>query len=253
MANVIGSFGKGVDGSVSINFGVSGGRTCSKRCRHHPGSKRRNKTGACYAAKLEKRHDRQQLAAKLLRHDAMPAWKICGIAMIELQDMESRGKLPPWVRFSTNGSLPMPGDVSSLFRSQLRALVIWLTSRGVPVHLPIETHEKADFYRGIVGDIVTVRESLQDTGSHKTTSGPVSWVAGSTIHGKNTFRRRVQAARDECRERIQAAGRKAIVCPAVVASFLARMKDGTVNEKAKCGSCNACSLAHIDICYPMHN
>jgi hypothetical protein len=253
MASVIGSFGKGVDGSVSINFGISGGKNCSKRCVHHPKAKRKNATRACYAAKLETRPDRQQLKAKLERHDAMPAWKICGIALVELQDMESRGTLPPWVRFSTNGSLPMPGEVNSLFKSQLRALVTWLSTRGVPVHFPIETEDKAQFYRELVGDLVTVRESLQSPGMHASARGPVSWVAGSDIHGKDTFIRRIEAARQECRQRLATVGRKAVVCPAVVAGFMARMKGGTKNEKAKCGNCNACSLEHIDVCYPQHN
>lgn len=253
MANVIGSFGKGVDGSVSINFGVSGGKNCSKRCLHHPGSKRKGATRACYAARLEKRPDRKQLAAKLERHDGMPAWHVCGMALVELQRMEASGTLPPWVRFSTNGSLPMPGDASPLFKAQLRALVTWLAARGVPVHLPIETNDKTRFYREILGNIVTVRESLQEVGSHTFTAGPVSWVAGSAIHGKDTFMRRIQAARRECRERRMALGRKAIVCPAVVAGFQARMKGVTKNDKAKCGNCNACSLEHIDVCYPKHN
>jgi hypothetical protein len=253
MSNVIGSFGKGVDGSVSINFGVSGGKNCSKRCRHHPESKRKNRTRACYAAKLEQRPDRQQLTAKLQRHDALPAWKLCGMALVELQDLEARGVLPPWVRFSTNGSLPMPSEISGLFRNQLRALVSWIVTRQIPVHLPIETADKARFYREILGDIVTVRESLQEPGSHASAPGPVSWVAGSDISGKDTFKRRIDAARQECRERFLALGRKAIVCPAVVAGFLARMKGGTKNGKAKCGNCTACSQDHIDVCYPQHN
>ena len=181
----------------------------------------------------------------------MPAARIVAMALLELQELERKGIAIPWFRFSTNGSLPMVADVSPLFRSQLRALCSWLVTRGIPIHLPVESAGKAEFYRSIVGDIVTVRESLQDPTAHVTTQGAVSWVAGADIVGKDTFRRRIAAARSQAAERYSATGRKTVVCPAIVASFLQRL-GADRNEKTKCGSCNACALQHIDVVYPKH-
>jgi hypothetical protein len=252
MSTILGGFGKGVDGSVSINFGTSAGKNCSKRCRHRSDYKGPGATGACYAEAIEKRPDRTQLLAKLKRHDKMPAAIVCGAALSELQALELRGIVPPWVRFSTAGSLPMPGDVTNAFRTQLRALVSWLVYYNIPVHLPIETNGKAEFYRSIVGDLVCVRESLQRVGSHKTAVGAVSWVAGDDIiTGKAIFLRRIERARAECKERTAGTGRKAIVCPAIVASFKQRL-GADHNPLAKCGSCTACAVSTIDVCYPKH-
>lgn len=279
MANVLGSFSKGADGSVSINFGTSGGSNCSKRCIHHPDSKRANATRKCYAAAVERRADRVQLHEKLKRHERMTAARLCGAALLELQRMERQGKLPPWVRFSTNGSLPMPSSAGNLFLIQLRSLVQWIVDRGIPVHLPVESHDKAEFYREAIGDLVTVRESLQTPGSHTTAQGAVSWVAGADITGKNIRARRIERARQEAKERREATGRKAVVCPAVCNGWklktaqsqasgalrkhgesspehnetLAQVQNATVAaSNAKCGNCIACSLPSVDIVYPLH-
>jgi hypothetical protein len=252
MSAILGGFGKGVDGSVSINFGTSAGKNCSKRCRHRSDYKGADATNACYAEAIEKRPDRTQLLAKLKRHDKMPAALVCGAALSELQALELRGIVPPWVRFSTAGSLPMPGDVTNGFRTQLRALVTWIVSHGIPIHLPVETQGKAEFYRTIVGDLVCVRESLQRLGSHTTAVGAISWVSGDDIvTGKAIFLRRIERARAECKERTAATGRKAIVCPAIVASFRQRL-GADPNPLAKCGSCTACAVSTIDVCYPKH-
>ena len=35
-ASVLGTFGKGCDGSAALNFGESGGANCSTACPYHP-------------------------------------------------------------------------------------------------------------------------------------------------------------------------------------------------------------------------
>ena len=70
---ILGPFSEGIDGSVSINFGVSGGVHCDPHCRHHPESVANDPTNACYAVRSELQPDRRGLAAKLERHEAMPA------------------------------------------------------------------------------------------------------------------------------------------------------------------------------------
>lgn len=276
MAQVLGTFSKAIDGSVSLNFSVSGGANCSKRCNLHPENPRSEAAGRCYAVVVEARADRVQLKDKLERHQQMPASRVCGMALLELQRLEERGKLPPWFRFSSAGSLPMPGRASPVFIRQLRALVRWLVDRGVKIHLPLESPSKVAFYREAIGDLVTIRESLQAPGSHLTTDGAVSAVAGSDITtGGNIRERRIEAARTMAAERREATGRKTIVCPAVVAGF--RLKTAQARASAaqragrnaapllaildqkreaagrsKCGGCVACSLSDCDVIYPAH-
>lgn len=248
--SVLGSFSKGINGSVSINFGLSGGIHCDSGCAHHP-----EQNGTCYAAILERRHDRTQLKNKLARHESLPAWKVCGAALIELQTLESKGKAIPWVRISTDGSVPQPENCDKLFVRQFRTLMSWCARRNIPVHFPVESHAKAEFYRAIVGDSVTVRESLQIDGLHTTTHGAVSFTAGRHItSGSNIRDRRVAHAKELARERFKSTGRKTIVCPAITTSFRNRTKEGKSLglPLAKCGSCTACANRNLDIVYPQH-
>ena len=255
-ARILGSFTKATDGAVAINFGISGGANCWSECRHHPEYSGADATNACYAAALETRPDRTQLASKLERHQAMHPARVCEGAMLEIQRLVDAGKAPPWVRFSTAGSVPMPHDVDSAFRAAFRRLVRYLVQHvgADKIHFPVEGKPKANFYRALVGgEGVTVRESLARIGDHKKRDGAVSWVAGDDITtGRAIFLRRIERAREECRERTTATGRKSIVCPAVTAGFRARMKGGKPNARAKCGLCNACAVEHIDVCYPRH-
>ena len=266
-ARILGSFTKATSGAVAINFGISGGANCWTGCRHHPEYDGEDATNACYAVALEIRPDRTQLASKLERHQAMHPARVCEGAMLEIQRMVDAGKTPPWVRFSTAGSVPMPHDVDAAFRAAFRRLIRYLISIGLEdkTHLPTEGKGKTNFYRALVGrrshrcrrvssgEGITVRESLARIGDHTRRAGAVSWVAGDDITtGRNIFLRRIERAREECKERTNATGRKAIVCPAVTAGFRARMKGGKPNPRAKCGLCNACAVQHIDVCYPRH-
>jgi len=275
--SVLGSFGKGVPGSASLNFGLSGGANCETSCRHHPEHEhaKANPADACYAWILEKRHDRTQLRDKLARHDRLPASVIVRRAHLELEREALYGKAPrPWFRFSTDGSLPgrkkAMGD--SKFRGAFRALAEFIVARSGRdrIHLPVESAKKARFYRELVGDIVTVRESLQTPNmipetiaAHDIPAGPVSFTAGDTVPAGPGRRLRVLAAAAAAAAAwAQRTGRKTIVCPAVRVSFLSRLKayrrgrtDAEVaawRASAKCGSCRACAMAHIDVVYPAH-
>jgi len=264
--SVLGGFGKGILNSVSLNFGQSGSADCDINCRMHPryvlpdNVKPTGFERACYAASLERRDDRTQLANKLLRHQKMRPAIVCGRAIVELQHHLKRGILIPWFRFCTNGPLPSVKKArkDKLFQSQFRALVELLVSNGIPVHLPVESNQKARFYRSLVGDLVTVRESLQNPRRFNTAVGAVSFVVGA-----GTFVERVEMARDAAKARTEKTGRKTIVCPAVVAGFKSRsiprslpvlekenLKDKY--KKSKCGACNACSRKDCDIVYPSH-
>ncbi|MDB4631894.1 hypothetical protein OAF96_00510 [bacterium] len=168
--SVLGGFGKAILNSVALNFGISGGANCDTKCRMHPGyilpvnQKPIGLENKCYAVTTEQRFDRVQLSNKLVRHEALNPAMICGRAIVELQDLLRRGFTIPWFRFCTNGPLPKVkiARKNKLFLTQFRKLVELLVANDIPVHLPVETHAKAKFYRSIVGDLIEVRESLQD-------------------------------------------------------------------------------------------
>lgn len=272
---VLGSFSKGVDGAASLNFGRSGGANCETSCRHHPahypaGAAR---DGICYALVVENRHDRVQLKDKLDRHEAAEASKLVGKALHELEREALYKKPPrPWFRISTNGALPKPAAALAdrLFIPRFRALLAFNRKRGTPVHLPVESPEKAAFYREHVGDLAVVRESIQtpdmtpDTiASHPVPAGPCSFTAGEHVgKGPNKRGRILAAAAAAAAAWAKRTGRKTIVCPAVRVSFISRTKAGKAGKtpaeveawrkRAKCGSCTACAMAHIDIVYPAH-
>lgn len=249
--SILGTFGKGIDGSITVNFGVSGGKHCDTRCKHHPESTAADATRACYAVRAEQRPDRQQLAAKLQRHETIPAALVCGRALLEIQELELRGKRIPWLRISTNGSLPQPETVrgSKLFRSQFRALLQHCQQSGIPVHIPVETALKRRFYDALVGDLVTIRESAQTANRFYRAPCAVSFTAGNS---SQTRAERVETARQVAARRRLSTGRKSIVCPAVLNSFAAKRNPALKNDRAKCGACTACSAAEVDVVYPLH-
>jgi hypothetical protein len=273
--SILGTFSKGVAGSCSINFGLSGGRNCWTGCRHHPKhpNAAENIADMCYAFGIEGRADRSQLASKLGRHEELPASTIVGRALVELEREELHGKTPrPWYRFSTNGAMPDRKRAGSdrRFLPLLRRLLVHANNRSGRgrVHLPVESAAKATFYRSAVGDLATVRESLQtadmspDTiAHHDIPAGPVSFTAGERVQaGPNKRLRVLAAARDAAAAWAKRTGRKTIVCPAVTVSFLSRLKAyrrgrsadqvKTWRNGAKCGSCRACALECFDIVYP---
>jgi hypothetical protein len=251
--SVLGQFGKAVDGSVSVNFSVSGGSNCAPSCRHHPNSTAPDhlQIGGCYAVAVEKRHDRKQVADKLARHGAMAPHQVIGKATIEYNALIAKGRHVPWVRFSTNGSLPMPQDSNPLFLRQLRTFLEIVISNGSQVHIPVESHEKAEYYRQAIGDLVVIRESLQSTDDVTTQADAVSFVAGDDIRtGANIRERRTAAAKRAARDRKQATGRNTIVCPAVTSGW--KKRAGKSETKILCGQCTACSNPQLDVVYPFH-
>jgi len=245
--SVLGTYSKAAHG-LSLNFNTSGGSNCDTGCPHHPDSTAEEADRACYAVKLEARPDRQPLLAKLQRAGAMDPAQLVGKALLELQALELKDKLPDWLRLSTDGSVPQPDDVGPLFISQLRALLSWCRSHGVRVHFPVETAAKAKYYRRAVGDLVIVRESAVSAGRFLRASEPSSAVAGAA---GTSYRDRIDAARWLAKAK-RDRGQRAIVCPAVVAGFRSRMKNGRKNDRAKCGPCDACSRDDIHVVYPLH-
>lgn len=234
---VLGSFGKGIKGSVSLNFGTSGGDNCPTQCPYHPQSTSDHAEPAaarCYAATCENRPDRQNLLAKLQRAEIVEGRIVIMAAIRELDRLKNT---PPWFRFSTFGSVPITPPEG------LRELVQSLP-RGT-VHLPIYGADTVASYRAAIGDIVTVRESVPIAdvlaGHHV---GHVSTVVGS-MEARPADR--LDAAKAIQRAE-RARGRWAVVCPAIAATILR-----TGSKDAKCGNCRACALDIVDtILYPVH-
>jgi len=244
-APVLGTFSKGVEGSVSINFGTSAGKHCDKGCAYHPANKASTQAGKCYAIRNETRFDRKQLMAKLKRHEATEPARIAAVALHELQGLYLRGKTVPWVRFSTHGSVPNPKDAGKKFFKTIIELLDFCDEKNIPVHLPVETARKAKFYRQKLSYHCVVRESATSEKGFIQASGPASCVAGDSSMNKLE---RVIAAKELAAERTAATGRKAIVCPAIASRYLS----GQPNEKAKCGLCCACAQPNVEVVYPLH-
>jgi hypothetical protein len=274
---VFGTFSKGTKGSLSLNFGQSGGVNCATSCRHHPihfaaGGEREGEDGECYAIVVERRADRAQLANKLERHESLPASTIVGRALVEFGALVLRGIVPPWLRISTNGAVPAPAAAIAdrRFIPLLRQLLAAAKKAGTPVHFPVESAEKAGFYRAQIGDLAVVRESIQTPrmnpgtiASHPIPAGPCSFTAGEEVPAGPGKRSRILAAAAAAAAAWSTrTGRKTVVCPAVRVSFLSRTKAGRGSrdaaavkawrDGAKCGSCRACSLEVFDIVYPAH-
>ena len=258
---IIGSFSKAIDGGVSLNFDLSGGVNCDKGCAYHPdnNSKESEDRTPCYAARSEIRPDRAQLAAKLLRHSQMSPTLVVHRALAEIRSRVDRGVFIPWLRVSTNGSVPMPRKVrkNKAFRAAFRALLSFCQNvpsalqDSIPVHIPVESWAKARFYRAWLGDLATIRESVQRTVRFATARGAVSIVAGNQSHSRVE---RVELARQLAEQRRTATGRKTIVCPAILNSFASRKNKAMYNPRAKCGltGCTACENPLVDIVYPLH-
>lgn len=251
---ILGTFRKGVDGSVSINFDVSGGDNCDLECPHHPRSPTEEATHACYAVRTELRPDRAELKRKLERHAQMPAWLVCGRALAELSQLVCDGDMIPWVRISTNGSVPQPSVArkDKTFRIMLRRLLEYCRDQHIPVHFPVETYKKARFYRALVGDLVVVRESATTLERFKTAAGAVCVVVGKPGSPRAARKTEARAAAEARRVKTD---RKVVVCPAILNSWASNplLKNPIPpHSRAKCGACVACSQPGVDIVFPLH-
>ncbi len=258
--DVLGTFGKGIEGSFSLNYGISSGRNCDISCPHHYGSTAENATRACYATRSEAY--RIGLRNKLQKHEDVGAEYLSKKALKELRTkVESDPNSVKWLRISVSGSVPQTQDITVGFRNSLRELFDYCNHNNIPIHFPVETNKKARVYRRMVGDRAIVRESCHTEDQFINTDGEVSFVAGSKDMNKSE---RLQDAKRIAGLRLKNTGRKTIVCPAVAAKYYtyenARKKGMKhidaqkleASPKAKCGNCTACAESEVDVIYPLH-
>ena len=239
---ILGMFSKATKGAKAFNYGSSAGPDCDKCCPHHPESISAHAKSAdtlCYAWKVERRHDRQQLQNKLHRHQLTNREHLTALAMAEVDKIKS---VIPWFRFSAFGSVP------SLPPSNFRQLCQLLEQRNTPLHLPVESVAKTLRYRKeLKGLKVAVRRSCGSVRSFVRSSiraNPLSVVAGTMQQSPSD---RIVESKRVAAMRTKRTKRKTVVCPAV-----ATIMTGNRSSKAKCGNCVACANPDIDIVYPVH-
>jgi len=249
---ITGSFDKGREGSVAVNFGRSAGVLCWDGCRL--------KHAGCYAEDLERMRPNSALSRKLLRMEKLTPAQICNAARAEILARVSVGYSIPWLRFAVLGSMPWPRDWPGQSIKALRLLLEDCRAFAVPVHLPCESPAKAKWYQSKVGDLCCVRQSIQTNGVRA--AGPCAFVAGidivggnaarETINGVRTTRtkaKRLQAARELAARRQEATGRTARVCPEIAWKFTKKTEP---SPRVKCGAggCTWCADADVDVVYP---
>jgi hypothetical protein len=223
---LIGSYGKGVTGSATVNFTTSGGRHCDDSCPL--------KGNGCYAITTEAM--KPSITINLERKQE-------GISdyLEALVTPKALAKLKaaPWVRFAAFGSIPAPHELTLEDFGNLRTLGASLDHSRV--HWPTETLAKADMLK-VAG--FTPRVSVATNVHHLPDVIKAGHVASCAVkgdklaRGKNKRSHSAQAItfmRD-----LKAQGINAKVCPAVAGN-------------AKCGACTACADKAVQvIVYPMH-
>ena len=220
---LIGSFGKGVQGSITVNFTVSGGRHCDDSCPF--------KGGVCYAETLQK--VKPSINVNLTRKESNFSGYLAQLtrekALIKLTDA-------PWVRFAAFGSIPAPELWTNNDRENLRKIAR-AVSHG-RYHFPVETVAKAQALESL--GFYNVRVS-QGQANHALSIGfPVSMsVQGSKMaRGKN--KREYSKPSFELAKQMRSKGVNAKVCPAIAGS-------------AKCGQCTLCGDNNVAVViYPTH-
>jgi hypothetical protein len=254
--NVYNSFGKGNAWSLSLNFGLSSGLNCDNSCRHHKQSTADNPTYACYSSTIERQ--RAAVRENLQTKEDIGAIQVIATAIMQWGELQSLIRAEgignvQWMRISSGGSVPSESQIPQRYIKRYKALwrqlvSLWL-SVGCKIHFPVETLEKAEFYRSFLGDLITIRVSAQSCEAFNNVNVESSCVVGENITvktSKRVKRDRIDLARQYARERYAATGRKAIVCPAIVSTFEKRP------TKIHCGDCDACSRSGIDVIYPLH-
>lgn len=219
---IFGTFGKGIAGSRTINFGVSGGMFCDPGCTL--------KGNGCYAETIEK--SKANITKNLVKKQA----DVDGYAKV-LADNVWRIADAPFVRFNSFGSIPATG--SQVWVDSMKQLSRYLDSDRV--HFPVETAWKAAIVT-MMGFVPRLSlglkpEMVQETVA-KGTKVSVVIDCGKRVQKKN--KRTIAQPAFEYAKGLNAKGITAKVCPAITGS-------------AKCGACKLCTgSGPMVVVYPLH-
>lgn len=219
---LLADYPKGVVGSLSVSFTISGGRHCDPSCPL-------KQNGSCYAMHSQARQ--MPLKANLERKEA--DWSgVLAEVRLYAKDLARA----PWVRFASFGSIPEPSLWSCRDWGNLRGIAGELDHTRA--HFPVETVSKAPALRACG---FFPRVSMGQARLARELGIPTSeMVEGSkVINGAMPRQRRREVAQDAIRRARAEHGTK--VCPAILGS-------------GKCGDCRACN--GVDgaqtILYPRH-
>ena len=239
---ILGVFGKGIKGSIALNYAESCSPDCDLNCPYHFKSISKhavNRKVRCYAHKLENRSDRRDLLSKLQRHRRTNKVSLTASAIEETERIGPSNI--PWVRISAFGPVPpIPPDNFRQFCEPF--------ADGKHLHLPVESWAKTVKYRKVLEGLnVAVRRSCP-TVNHfmraSIRSNPVAVVVGNMDQAPME---RLTDSRQVAKRRSRRTSRKCIVCPAIAVQHNRKR-----SKLAKCGNCTACANPEIDIVYPAH-
>jgi hypothetical protein len=221
---VIGTYGKGIAGSVTINFTVSGGKHCDDSCRL--------KGAGCYAEQTGK--VKPSITVNLEKKEANFSAYLSTLATPKgLEKIRNA----PWIRFAAFGSVPAPSSWTDDDRANLAKIAKAAEANG-RYHFPIETVEKARALKAV--GFSRVRVSDGASVEARLNGFPVSVVVQGAKRAIGKNKRAHAAPAFERAKEYRANGVNAKVCPAIVGS-------------AKCGSCTLCADNNVAIViYPMH-
>lgn len=223
---LIGSFGKGIKGSVTVNFGVSGGSNCDDSCTL--------KNNGCYAITTEAVKPSITVNLERKQNNLLQYLK-------ELVTPKALAKLnkAPWIRASAFGSIPAPEQLSDHEIEAFKELAIGINNHNM--HFPVETLAKAKFLRHVgfnprysagLDKDKAISAVIQGFNTSLVVEGP------KKARGKNK-RKHSEPAFITMKD-LTNQGIKTKVCPAIAGS-------------AHCGACTLCADKSVDvIIYPMH-
>ena len=221
---LIGTYGKGITGSTTVNFTHSGGQHCDDSCPL--------KGNVCYAEHTAKL--KPSIAKNLEKKES----DFSGY-LKALTTEKALAKLAgsSWTRFAAFGSIPAPSTWTIQDRMALR-LIAAAVSHG-NYHFPIETVEKAEALKAL--GFKNMRVSIGEANEAIAKGFPVSvsFDCGKRAVGKNK-RKIAQPAFDYAKTVKATTGLNAKVCPAIPGN-------------AKCGQCTMCADNNVDmVIYPVH-
>lgn len=224
---LIGSFGKGVPGSVTVNFGISGGKNCDDSCTL-------KQSGACYAITTEK--VKPSITVNLERKE-----NNITEYLQELTSPKAIAKFnaAPWIRASAFGSIPSPDKLTDQNLDSLRTIADNVDHSKL--HFPVETMDKAQVLRMVgFNPRVSAGTDKQKALSYVIQGFNTSLVVEGPKRAMGKNKRLYSEPAFELSKELNSQGITSKVCPAIAGS-------------AKCGACKLCADKDIDlILYPMH-
>lgn len=143
-------------------------------------------------------------------------------------------------RFSTHGTIPNR-PFTGYEQNALTKLGDWLKGNNISIHFPVETIGK---YNEVMNCGIRPRLSFQDKINGSLCSPLcVSVTAGVRRQSKNERIGEAKKIAVWSRE----AGKRAVICPAIVSNF--RKREG----KVTCDKCKLCASGKVGtVIYPMH-